>query len=98
MLIGPGKICPGNIFPKTQMVKFARMSIDRQHQISQAFSAAQLAKHHAHQLIPTGKMSDFIIASVFRNDAIKYPLWQKSADLSKDIFSLVHGSNQAKIP
>jgi uncharacterized protein YoxC len=41
-------------------------------------------------------MPDLIIAFVVRYYPIKNPLWQKITDLSKHIFSLVHGSKQAK--
>jgi hypothetical protein len=41
-------------------------------------------------------MPDFVIALVAGYYSIKNPLWQKGTDLSKYIFSLVHGSKQAK--
>jgi hypothetical protein len=47
-------------------------------------------------LIPTAKMPDFIIALIVGYYPVKNPLWQKGTDLSKYIFSLVHGSKQAK--
>jgi hypothetical protein len=41
-------------------------------------------------------MPDFVIALVAGCYPVKNPLGQKGTDLSKYIFSLVHGSKQAK--
>ena len=72
------------------MIELGTMSTNADQQIPQTIPAAELAKHHAQQLIPAFKMFDVIVPGVMFNTSVKYPAGQKGSDLSEDVLSLIH--------
>ena len=72
------------------MIPFASLRLKTNNQIAQAFPVGQLAKQHTHQLIPTGKMLNLIVAIEFFDTLNKIVDWQEFCDLRKDIFSGIH--------
>ena len=66
------------------------MSVNNDNQIAQTITVGQLTENHTKQLIPAGKVSDILIARIFGNEFIEYPLWQKTYKLSENVFPVVH--------
>jgi hypothetical protein len=72
------------------MIVLRLVRTDTKKQISKAVSIAQLSEYHAEKLVPACKMLDPFIALVFAYTTIKYPGRQKSSNLRKDVFALIH--------
>ena len=66
------------------------MRIDANNQVSKAISIAQLTKHHAHKLMPAGKVFNTFISFKTVYASIKDASRQKSSNLGKNILAFIH--------
>ena len=58
---------------------------------SEAFTTGELAKNHNQQLIPTAERFNVSISLISHYNSLKCFLGKKFYELSKNIFSAVHG-------
>jgi hypothetical protein len=66
-----------NTLSEAEMISLRSMRVDGKTQVTQAISVAQLAVHHAQQLIPAGEMPHTIIPLITVGYHVKGPLRKK---------------------
>jgi len=75
------------------MIRLLGMCIDGYNQIPQTFPGGELAKYHTQHLVPTGEMSDVLIAFILGHQSVECSPGKKIRQLRKNVFALVHRVN-----
>ena len=68
------------------------MSIKSRDEISKTLALSKLSKDHDQQMIPTSELLHVLITLIFFDKPIKLRFGEKIRQLTKDVFSLVHGA------
>ena len=65
------EVTPSDGLAEPEVVSLVAVSLDRNDQVSQAFSPGELAEHKNEQLIPTGEALYIAVSQILRDDAIE---------------------------
>ena len=84
-LVGSGKRCLGDIFPKAEMIALAAMGFDGYNQVAQTLSIAQLAKHHGKQLVPACEVFHIFVPSILTDEIIEVVPVKEYCQLGENI-------------
>lgn len=85
-----GQIASDDLPAQPQMARFVAMSVQRKHQIPQAFAVGKLTEHHAQQLVPACEMLNLPLTTVLPDDRIKHTAQKKIRQLCENLFALIH--------
>ena len=67
------------------VVALRLMGLQRNNQVSQTFTVAELAKYHDKQLVPAGEVLDIVVALVLANEVVELAPVQKRGELRENI-------------
>lgn len=96
LLIGIGQRTAANWCPEPQMVLVSRTSVEASFNVPEPLAPGQLCKGHANELAPAGELTDFVIAPISNNAAMKLLRVNPVEQLSQHVLSGVHCSENSK--
>ena len=90
-LVGIGESRLGHgIVPKSKMVAFRLVRLQRDNQVAEALPAAELPEHQHQELVPAGEVFHVMVALVLVDQSPELVVVQKCNQLRKDEFLSVH--------